>query len=134
MLFRSQIKKQFLNDHLNVYKKAIINYDDKKNKLSENSEFIVSCMRQENNYEYDNNNRLLKQIYVSTENGEIKIESVFEYDKNGNLVSEKKFKNDALTLEIHYIYDDKNILIKSEVDRDYINTIVLIKKYEYTFY
>ncbi len=133
-LTNTQIKKKTLNDQLNVYKKAIINYDDKKNKLSENAEFIVSCMRQENSYQYDTSNRLLKQTYTSNEDGEIKMESVFDYDNNGNLLSEKKFKNDVLTFEIHFIYDDKNTLIKSEVDRDYLNATVIIKKYEYTFY
>lgn len=133
-LTNTQTKKKTLNDQLNVYKKAIINYDDKRNLISHNSELIVSCIRQENAYDYDSNNQLLKHTYVSNENGEVKLESIFEYETNGNLKSEKKFKNGILIFEIQYIYDGSGTLIQSEVDRDYLNATVIIKKYEYTFY
>ncbi len=133
-LTNTQTKKKTLNDQLNVYKKGIINYDDKRNVISQNSELIVSCMREENTYEYDSNNRLIKHTYTSNENGELKTESVFKYETNGNLQSEKRFKNGILVFEIQYIYDGSGTLIQSEVDRDYTKSSVIIKKYEYTFY
>ena len=132
-LTNTQTKKKTLNDNLNVYKKAIINYDDKKNKISENSEFIVSCVRQEHTYAYNTVNQLIKQTYTSNENGEIKTESIFEYEKNSNLRSEKKYKNGILVFEIQYIYDENGTLILSEVNRDYVNATVFIKKYYYYY-
>lgn len=132
-LTNTQTKKKTLNDNLNVYKKAIINYDDKKNKIAENSEFIVSCVRQERTYEYNVTNQLIKQTYTSNENGEIKTASIFEYEKNGNLRSEKKHKNGILVFEIQYIYDGNGTLIISEVNRDYVNATVFIKKYFYYY-
>lgn len=130
----TQIKKKCLNDEGREYKKAIINYDEKGNKLSENYEFIVSWMRQENTYQYDANNRLIEYTYSSNESGEEKNRSVFEYDTVGILLTEKKFKNDILLVEKNYLYNETNTLIKSEVNRDYKNTSVIIVKYAYTFY
>lgn len=130
----TQIKKSCLNDEGREYKKAIINYDAKGNKLSENYEFIVSWMRQENTFQYDESGRLKEQLYTSNESSEIKIRSIFEYDKNGVLLSEKKFKNEQATFEINYLYNETNTLIKSEVNRDFKNSSIIIVKFEYGFY
>lgn len=130
----TQIKKRCLNDEGREYKKAIINYDADKNKLSENYEFIVSWMRQENTFQYDSNGRLTEQTFTSNESGEKKTKSVFEYDKNGVLLSEKKFTNDELIIEINYLYNETNTLVKSEVNRDHKNTSIEIVKFAYSFY
>ena len=107
----AQIKKSCLNDEGREYKKAIINYDTKGNKLSENYEFIVSWMRQENAFLYDENGRLKEQQFKSNESAEIKTKSTFEYDKNGVLISEKKFKNELPTFEINYLYNETNLKV-----------------------
>ena len=130
----NQIKKRCLNDEGREYKKAIINYDDYDNKLSESYEFIVSWMRQESTWQYDENRRLVKKTYVSNESGELKEYSVFEYGKNGNLLTESKFRNDILTDDINYLYDETNTFIKSEVNRDHKNSTIGIVKYAYTFF
>lgn len=133
-LTTTQIKKSCLNDEGREYKKAIINYDAKGNKLSENYEFIVSWMRQENTFQYDKNGRLKEQLFASNESAEIKTRSVFEYDAKGVLLSEKKFKNEQATFEINYLYNETNTLIKSEVNRDFKNSSIIIVKFEYDFY
>lgn len=133
-LTATQIKKRCFNDEGREYKKAIINYDLKGNKLSENYEFIVSWMRQENTYLYDESGKLIKKSYSSNEGGEINEYSIYEYEKNPLLTSESKFKNNLLTDEINYMYDENNILIKSEVNRDHKNASIDIVKYSYTFY
>ncbi|MGQ0827398.1 MAG: hypothetical protein ACT4ON_03270 [Bacteroidota bacterium] len=130
----TQIRKQCLNDEGREYKKAIINYDKKANKLSENYEFIVSWMRQENNYQYDSNGRLLERTFISNESGELKEYTVFENDRTGVLLSEKRFKNDVLLNEISYLYDETRNLVKSHVNRDHRNSSIGIVKYSYTFY
>lgn len=133
-LTATQIKKRCFNDEEREYKKAIINYDVKGNKLSENYEFIVSWMRQENTYLYDESGKLIKKSYSSNEGGEINEYSIYEYEKNSLLTSESKFKNNLLTDEINYMYDENKILIKSEVNRDHKNASIDIVKYSYTFY
>jgi hypothetical protein len=134
MLTPTQLKKQCLNDEGREYKKAIINYDDKGSQLSENYEFIVTWMREENTYIYNADKQLLEYTFTNNESGELKKRSVFEYNKNGMLLTEKKFKNNVLTDEINYLYDETNTFIKSEVNRDYINASIGIVKCDYTFY
>lgn len=134
VLTQTQIKKSCLNDEGREYKKAIINYDARGNKLSESYEFIVSWMRQENNYVYDENNRLINKMFRSNENGEEKTYSLYKYGDKNSLLTEQKYKGDQLTNEITYLYDGTNVLVKSHINRDFKNSSIGIVKYNYTFY
>ena len=130
----TQIKKQCLNDEGREYKKAIINYDSKGNKVSENYDFIVSWMRQENAFQYDENGRLQEKTYTSNESGNLKEYSAYQYNPNGVLLEEKRFKNDELTFEISYLYDETFTFLKSEVSRDHKNASIGIVKLAYEYY
>lgn len=134
VLTPTQIKKSCLNDEGREYKKAIINYDARGNKISESYEFIVAWMRQESNYVYDENNRLINKMFRSNENGEEKSYSLFKYGDKNTLQTEQKYKNDQLVNEISYLYDGANVLVKSHVNRDFKNASIGIVKYSYTFY
>jgi hypothetical protein len=130
----TQVKKKCLNDEGREFKKAIINYDEKGKKLSENYEFIVSWMKQENSFQFDANGNLVEKTYVSNESGDVKEYTVYKYDGNGVLLEEKKFKNDALLFEISYLYDETNNLLKSKINRDHKNSSIGIVKFGYSFY
>lgn len=130
----TQIKKSCLNDEGRVYKKAIINYDDRGNKLSENYEFIVSWMREESSYKYDDKNRLIEKTFTSNANGIVKTESYYEYSPNGALIGEKKIKQDVVTDEINILYDPAFNLPQSEANRDHQNASIGIVKFGYSFY
>ncbi len=130
----TQVKKRCLNDEGREYKKAIINYDEKGNKLSESYEFIVSWMRQENVYQYDNKEFLTEKTYTSNESGNVKEYTVYKYDASGVLLEEKKFKNDALVGETSYLYDETNTILKSKINRDHKNNSIGIVKFGYSFY
>lgn len=134
ILTPTQIKKKCLNDEGREYKKAIINYDDKGNKISESYDFIVSWMHQESNYTYNSSNNLIKRIYTSNESGEIKEESTYEYDANGLLLSEKKIKKNIILNEISYLFEENTKLVKSHINRDFKNASIGIVKYNYTFH
>lgn len=134
ILSPTQIKKSCLNDEGREYKKAIINYDARGNKISESYEFIVSWMRQESNYVYDDNNRLINKMFRSNENGEEKTYSLFKYGEKNTLLTEQKYKGDQLVNEISYLYDGANVLVKSHINRDFKNSSIGIVKYNYTFY
>ncbi len=130
----TQVKKSCLNDEGREYKKAIINYDKSGNKLSENYEFIVSWMRTTSTYKYDSVNRMVEKTFSGNESGDVKTESYFEYNANGALLGEKKLKNDVLTDEINFLYDEAFNMPKSEVNRDHQNFSIGIVKFDYTFY
>jgi hypothetical protein len=130
----TQVKKKCMNDEGREYKKAIINYDAKGNKLSESYDFIVSWMHQEGLYEYNAKGYLTRRILKSNESGELKQESTFEYDANGHLITEKKIQDTIVINEISYLFDDFTKLVKSHIDRDFKNASIGIVKYAYTFY
>ncbi len=130
----TQVKKSCLNDEGREYKKAIINYDEKGNKLSENYEFIVSWMVHETSYTYSNANRVTGRTIRSNESGEKKLRSVFAYDDKGVLLTEQKFNKEVLTNEISFLYEPTNTLITSHINRDHKNASIGIVKYLYTFY
>ncbi|MCW3071142.1 MAG: hypothetical protein JWO44_1032 [Bacteroidetes bacterium] len=130
----TQVKKKCMNDEGREYKKAIINYDAKGNKLSESYDFIVSWMHQEGLYEYNSNGYLSRRILKSNESGELKQESTFEYDANGHLITEKKIQDTIVINEVSYLFDDFTKLVKSHIDRDFKNASIGIVKYAYTFY
>jgi hypothetical protein len=133
-LTETQVRKRCLNDEGREYKKGIINYDSKGNKLSESYDFIVSWMHQEGLYEYNKNGLLVRRILKTNESGEMKQESTYDYDVNGHLITEKKIKDTVVLNEISYLFDDFTRLVKSHVDRDYKNASIGIVKYAYTFY
>lgn len=129
-----QVRKKCFNDEGREYKKVIINYDAKGNKLSESYDYIVSWMHQENTYEYNLNDQLTRRVLKSNENGEKKEESTFDYNLEGQLLTQKKFENKEVINEIGYLFDEFTRLVKSHVDRDYKNASIAIVKYAYTFY
>lgn len=129
----TQIKKRCMNDEGREYKKGIIEYDEKGNKISEVFDFIVSWMHQENEYKYNSGGFLTKRIVISNESGEMKQETNYEYDAMGLLLTEKKIKDKTVLNEISYLFDDGK-LVKSHVDRDFKNSSIGIVKYAYTFY
>jgi hypothetical protein len=129
-----QIKKRCLNDEAREYKKGIIEYDAKGNKISEVFDFIVSWMHQENIYEYNNAGNLTRHVMISNESGPMKKESTFEYDAQGLLLTEKKIKDKIVLNEISYLFDETSKLVKSHVNRDFKNASIGIVKYAYTYY
>lgn len=133
-LSKTQIKKKCLNDEGKEYKKAIINYDDSGNILSETYSYIVSWMFSETTYEYDFADRVIKNTTTSNESGDVKTQKTYEYDQKGLLISEKYYKNNELLTETSYLYDSNNNLITSRVARDHKKSSIGIVKYIYTFY
>ncbi len=129
-----QIKKSCLNDVGREYKNAIMNYDARGNKISENYDFTISWMHQYNSFKYDDSNQLIERITNSNENGEQNLRFTYSYDSKRWLLSESKYKNGVLQNEISYLYDSGTTLIKSQINRDFKNSSIGIIKYFYTFY
>ena len=130
----SQVKKKCLNDEKRVYKEIIINYDNKKNIISESSQFLVGWIYIENAYQYDDKSQLIEKKYSSNANGNLQEKSAYEYDAKGNILVEKKYKNTILTNEINYLYDETNKLVKSQLNRAFTEKKIDIVKYSYTYY
>ena len=130
----TQIKKSCLNDEGREYKKVIVNYDAAGNKISESYQYLVGWMFQESTYKYDANNRLVERTVNSNESGDQKHRSVYIYSDKNTLLTEQKYKGDQLVMEVSYLYDEANLMIKSQINRDFKNASIGIIKYSYTFY
>jgi len=133
-LTATQLRKKCMNDEGREYKKGIIDFDSKGNKVSERYDFIVSWMHQETMLEYNSLNYVSKKVYISNDNGPVKQETTYDYDSAGSLNTEKKIKESVVQNEISYLFDENTKLVKSHVDRDFKNASIGIVKYAYTFY
>ena len=128
----SQLKRLCLNDEGKVYKIGIINFS--KTMVEENYSYVVGYVRYSNTYEYENAGKMIKKTIIGNASNDEKKISKYEYSVNGILLSEKKLKNETLTNNIVYSYDDKTKLLKTQLNRDYPNATIGIVKFTYEFY
>lgn len=132
-LTTTQIKKIFLNDEGKPYKQGILNFSGSK-PMDESYEFVVGFIRSGVTYKYDTHDRLIEKKMTDNSSGNSVEKITYEYDANGNVTSEKQFKNGTQTDEIVYLYDQNKKLMTSQIDRQLQKASIKIIKYEYTFY
>jgi len=141
-LTQTQIKKKFLNDEGKPYKQGILNFANGK-PIDESYQFIVGYIRSGIIYKYDAIGRLTEILSEDNSSGYNADKTLYEYDSNGNVKAEKKFRNGVQTNEIIYLYEapasllpnDKGLsLLTSQADRQIQKASIKIIKYEYTFY
>ncbi len=128
-----QFKKFCLNDDGKVYKYSIINIDELGNKLDESFEFIAGWLQSGFKYRYDGSSRLTEIAYYSNASGDLEEKNLYEYDKTGNTVREKKEKNGQVTSERDYNYDAKNNL-EFTLDRVEKEKSFTIIKFSYAYF
>ena len=113
---------------------AVYSYDDSGNKIKEESLTLNSYTT----FLYDDNNKLLTQIYVERDSernryeksydpqGNLLIDShiengveidrfAYSYDRNGNQTEKKYFEYDALKYHTTFTYDDRGNLLEQVV-------------------
>ena len=129
----NQVKKRFLNDEGKPYKQGIINYADGKI-IDESYQFLTGFIRSNVYYKYDDNGRLIERITTDNSSGLTTEKTTFDYYPNGNVNSEKRFKNGIQTEELIYLYDADKRLLLSQAARNILKSSIKIIKYEYEFY
>lgn len=130
----TQFKKLYYNDENRVYRQGIINTDSSGRPVEEIHSFAVGWVKTVNGYKYDKQGAIIERTTRSNENGDVKEMFAYEYDHTGNLVAEKKYKNDTQLYEMSYLYDEEKKLLKSTVARFYLEKRIEIVKYSYEFY
>lgn len=130
----TQFKKICLNDEGRLYKQGIINKDSLGRIVEESYSYAVGWVKNVNNYKYNNSGRISERINRSNENGDVNERTTYEYDVSGNLITEKRYKNEIQTQEMSYLYDDQKKLLKSLVTRYHLEKRIGIVKYSYEFY
>lgn len=129
----TQLKKKCFNDEGRVYKNVIINYDSSGNKTEEYSEYVVTWMNATSTWKYNDKNYVIEHAYASNATGDVREVWKFEYDIKGNIIAEKRFKNNVQTNEISYLYDEPGVILKSQVNRDFPQKSIAIIKYTYEY-
>lgn len=133
-LSSTQIKKYYLNEEGRTYRTSIINYDNKKNKIEENNEFIVTWLVVKESFKYNTSDKIIEKNYFSNTGGEVSEKVEIEYDTNQNIAIEKHYKNNIKTNEYSYLFDENNKYLKSQLNRNFTNNTIGIIKFSYTFW
>lgn len=129
-----QIKKKSLNDEKRAFKETILNFNDDLQRISEYENFIATFITQSCKYMYNAKGQMTEKVFESNSNGKIKVVETFDYDKHGNILTQKQFKNDVLLNELSYIIDENTNLVNSFLNRDHINKSIRITKLYFAFY
>lgn len=128
-----QLRKKFFNDEGRIYKTGIIYSDSAKHITEEAFDFVVTWIKERNNYKYNSKGLLIDKKLMSND-GFLSQES-YEYDASSTepFSGMHIFKDGIKTMDISYIFNKENRCIESEVSRDHKNASIGIVKYEYTF-
>ena len=129
----NQVKKFCLNDENRPYKIGMLNMNDKKQILEENYEFVVTWLRINKKYKYDDKGRLTEYKYSTNSND--RPADIYKYEYNGdqNIEFIRLYSGDDFLKEISYIYDENKKLVKNQLTRDHKRNSIGIVKFTYTF-
>ena len=130
----NQIKKKCFNDENKVYKETIINIDNGGRKLEERSSFIVGWVRTSIFYTYDTLFNLLEKKMMMSDLEEKSEKWTCEYDKKGNVLIEKYFKNDEEKNQTDYLYDEQKKFLRTKLTRHPAEKLITIVKFSYELY
>lgn len=133
-LSEKQCQLRSFNDEGRQYKKTILNYDERRNLVDRYEEFVVGWVRSKSSYRYDSLSRLTYQSYLSNAGGDTKESLEYGYDVAGNLLFEKKYKEELLQTNTEYLYDPQGRFLTSRITRNFNECTIGIAKFTYQFY
>ncbi len=129
-----QYKKLCLNDESRVFKEVIITNNETAQPIAWNEVFTATWISQESKFTYNEKKQLIEKNYKSNTGDVLTTKSTFEYDKEGNLLTEKQYRNETLLNELSYLFDANDQKVKSFLNRDHVNKSIQITKVFYTFW
>lgn len=127
-----QYKCIVLNNEKRPYKERVINLDSIGRQKSANEYYTAaSWLFQNYNYRYDGK-RLVEAVYKANSGIETVMKNLYEYQE-GELYSEKQYRDNELLREISYVADRTNGLLNSFVLRDPVARTMRIVRLRYEF-
>ena len=130
----NQVKIIYFNSEHRPYKEQIV---IKKNGsvVSINETYIAASWIQQNQtFEYNERGQLVSALFNSNANVTLSYKHTFDYDTNGWLLTEKRYKNNLLITESSYVNDINSLLVNSIVIRDFGNKSIRIIKLKYAYF
>jgi hypothetical protein len=131
--YPKQLQRFGYNEQNTLYEKVITQYDDKKRITGRYSHYQVGWLFSQVDLKYDSVYRIKEYTYSSNLSGEMHRTTKLDYDRYGNILTEKVYSADKQQHEIEYLYDNNTGLISDKIDRDYSNSAIEILKFSYTF-
>ncbi|MCC7302157.1 MAG: hypothetical protein IT233_05900 [Bacteroidia bacterium] len=128
----SQLRKAFLNDEGKEYRSAIINFS--KFFVEENHSYTVGFVKYYNLYTFNEQGLPAESKTSTNANGDISFRTLYEYDQNGVLSGEKRFRDTVHTNNVTWLYTEQSPLVKARLDRDLEKKKIGIVKFSYEFY
>jgi hypothetical protein len=130
----NQTKIIYYNSEKRPYKEQIILR--KNGNVTDITESYVaaSWIQQTQKFEYNESGQMTTAVFNSNANVNLSYKHTFDYDKNGWLLTEKKYKNDILLTESSFVNDTISSLVNSVVIRDFANKSIRIIKMKYSYY
>lgn len=130
----NQIKVIFYNSEKRPYKEQIIAKQDGQIKSINESYIAASWIQQNQEFEYNTKGQLTSAIFNSNANVSLSYKHTFDYDKNGWLLTEKRYKNNILLTEASFVNDTNSALVSSIIVRDFANKSIRIIKLKYAYF
>ncbi len=129
-----QTKITYFNSERRPYKEQII-LKKNGNVVAINESYVAASWIQQNQqFEYNEAGQMTMAVFNSNANVNLSYKHTFDYDKNGWLLTEKKYKNDILLTESSFVNDTTSSLVGSIVIRDFANKSIRIIKMKYSYY
>jgi hypothetical protein len=130
----NQTKVIYYNNERRPYKEQII-ITKNGNVVSITESYVAASWIQQNQqFEYNDKGQMISAVFNSNANVNLSYKHTFDYDKNGWLLTEKKYKNDVLLTESSFVNDTLSSLVNSVVIRDFANKSIRIIKMKYSYY
>lgn len=126
----TQKKVVYFNNYGKSYQEKLMNYDKKGYLISEEKTLLRSKKKNKTEYEYDYKGYVIKKTETSSVAGNFEEVHEYEYDKIGNLTSEKIYRNGKHKTTKTFLYYD-TMLLKAIILKDISSENLTITKYKY---
>ena len=101
----NQIRKKIANDAGIVYKEGICYTNSQKQLTEENNRFTATGVSEIYKYRYNADGKLIEKIFFSDVTGLFEEKTIFTYDGKGNVIQTQFYRNGKLLHESIYFYD-----------------------------
>jgi len=132
--YPKQLQQYAYNEDNKIFRKTIIQYDEKRRIVSRNSHYVVGWLYSEVDFTYDDMGRIIRYVNSGNMNGDKSQSTIIKYDSSGRPDEQGIWNNGKQIHHIEYMYDGETGLISNKLDRDSTNASISIVRFSYKMY
>ena len=129
-VFDQQVHSVLFNSGGRPYRKEIRYYDENGYLTKYLKTFVMTSRREEEQYSYGEKGYITEKKVMGDDG---KYTMNYLYDEFGNLIEEKKLKDEKLISRREYVYRPEDLLLRAELERDELKQAIRILSYSYSF-